>query len=339
MSYENPCHYPTDDLVFGSGRILHIVANNKPGDKPPTERLCTLDDEKIDVSDGQWVRYPYPNDEECGPFIQDTNDAEFRDFRPAYYGDRPHCWYREDMTKLALLCGEGGCEFPCPCSIFSSPFHFDLFIPIELLGGDVISHRYITEIRKETQLYAKFEQNDCSYRELGDVEIQKCVDEKRISAIEARGMSISTIVRGYLVQKLRNINMTTAGDGTKTVLLDTLKFPHLLWGLSLDKHRENLENNFPDIANNTDTDHYWISGFYITSEREPHVQVDRSLQFSKAAFEILSPKGYKMINGLDVTAAFAFDSDGQADGMHIGGPPVKAVVQKFFHHLCHDVLS
>ena len=46
-------------------------------------------------------------------------------------------------------------------------------------------------------------------------------------------------------------------------------------------------------------------------EREPHIQVDRSLLFSKIAYDTLTPKGYKMINALDVTAAFAFDTDGQ----------------------------
>ena len=46
-------------------------------------------------------------------------------------------------------------------------------------------------------------------------------------------------------------------------------------------------------------------------EREPHIQVDRSLLFSKIAYDTLTPKGCKMINALDVTAAFAYDTDGQ----------------------------
>ena len=83
---------------------------------------------------------------------------------------------------------------------------------------------------------------------------------------------------------------------------------------------------------------YWITGFYYTSERELHVVVDRSLQFSRLAWDVLTPKGYRMINALDVTAAFAFDTEGQADGLHIGGPPAKAIVTKFLHHLCHEVL-
>ena len=44
-----------------------------------------------------------------------------------------------------------------------------------------------------------------------------------------------------------------------------------------------------------------------------------------------------MLNGFDVTAAFTFDTDGQGDGMHITGPPIKVVVMKFFHHLCQTI--
>jgi hypothetical protein len=46
-----------------------------------------------------------------------------------------------------------------------------------------------------------------------------------------------------------------------------------------------------------------------------------------------------MINGFDIGAEFAFDTVGQADGMHINGPPIKAIVTKFFHYLCRGVLS
>jgi hypothetical protein len=46
-----------------------------------------------------------------------------------------------------------------------------------------------------------------------------------------------------------------------------------------------------------------------------------------------------MINGFDVIAEFVFDTAGQADGMHINGPPIKAIVTKFFHDMCLGVLS
>lgn len=132
--------------------------------------------------------------------------------------------------------------------------------------------------------------------------------------------------------------MTNAGDGTLSIVLDTLAMPHKLWNNPIDEHRKDLEKNFPDVTT-SDIEHYWLTGFYLTSEREPHVLLDRSLQYSKMAWDILSPKGYKMINGFDLTAAFAFDTDGQADGLHITGPPIVAIITKFFHHICHDALS
>ena len=64
------------------------------------------------------------------------------------------------------------------------------------------------------------------------------------------------------------------------------------------------------------------------------MQVDRSLLFSQMEYDALVPKGYKMINGFDVTAAFTYDTAGQFDGMHIVGPPIRSIVTKFFHHLC-----
>jgi len=124
-----------------------------------------------------------------------------------------------------------------------------------------------------------------------------------------------------------------------TAVLDTLEMPHLLWHNSVGIQRSHFESDvkFPPVP--PTTEHYWMSGFYISSEREPHAQVDRSLQFSRLAEEVLGEKGYRAINVLGPTAAFTYDTDGQADGLHISGPPAKVAVQKFFHHLCRDVLA
>merc|ERR1712029_1093487 len=148
-----------------------------------------------------------------------------------------------------------------------------------------------------------------------------------------KGASISNMLTGYLNQKLKGIEMT----GDRSIFLDTLKMPHLLWHNNVEKHRQKLEDEFPDVSAAAD-EHYWLTGFYITSEREPHTQVDRSLQYSKIAWDVLAPRGYRMINAFDVTAAFAFDTDAQSDGLHIDGPPSKVIVTKLFHHLCRDVM-
>ncbi|KAL7543139.1 hypothetical protein ACHAXR_012435 [Thalassiosira sp. AJA248-18] len=311
LTFESPCHYPSDDLVFGSGQKVSILSDTFES-IVNVSQSCSLDDEKLDVSNGRWVRYPYPDDAVCLEIVQDTHASGFRGFRPLYRGDRPpRCWHREDLTRLATGCAESGC-------------------------GYVLNHRWMTDLRRENKWFGMWEPYDCVYDDMGDDLIQQCVDQKQISKIELLGASIKNIVDGYITQKLQNINMTKdVVNGTRKVILDTLKMPHILWHKSINEHRKVLEN-FPDVTT-SENEHYWISGFYYTSEREPHVQVDRSLQYSRMAMDILAPKGYKMINGFDVTAAFSFDTSGQADGLHITGPPIKAIVTKFFHHLCHGV--
>jgi len=320
LSFESPCHYPSDDLVFGSGKKVEIVGhpqNNTPGSaeiEVKALRSCDFDDEKLNISNGRWVRYPYPDESVCSAMVRDETSAKFKNFRPLYRGDQPpHCWHRDDLTQIANTCGEVGCTF-------------------------VVKHRWMTDLKREAEWFGLWQPYECQYHDMGDDAIQQCVDQKQISSIQLKGASISSLVDGYMAQKLQNINMTTAGNGTLSVVIDTLKMPHLLWHLSIDEYKKKLENDFQDVTDDSEYEHYWITGFYFTSEREPHVQLDRSLEYSKMAGDILTPRGYKMINGFDLSAAFGFDTDGQADGLHINGPPIRAIVTKFFHHLCHDVL-
>lgn len=192
-------------------------------------------------------------------------------------------WHREDMTKLANLCAEPQCQF-------------------------LVDHRWFTDLKREPRLHSLWEQYHCKYHDLGDTEIQQCVDKKNISKIELKGQSIRNILSSYVSQKLQNIKMPV---GHVTVVLDTLAMPHVLWHKSIEMFKADLEKDFPDLTSDRTKEYFTLTGFYFSSEREPHVQVDRSLQYSRIASELLKPRGYKMINALDVTAAFAFDSDGQ----------------------------
>jgi len=312
-SYENPCHYPSDDLVFGSGIKFRILSEDSV--EPTAKRHCNLEDEKFDVSNGRWVRHPYPDGSMCSPMDVDRSPAKFQYHRPFYHGrENATCWHREDLTKVATSCFESGCRF-------------------------VTNHRWVTNLKRESKFFGMWQQYQCLYVPIGDKEIQRCIEKKKISNIELRGKSLKNVVDGYMAQKLRNIGMAE-GVGTRSVYLDTLAMPHVLWHNSLAAYRQVLENGMPNVTEATGSkdEYYWISGFYCTSEREPHTRLDRSLQFSKMAYDILTPKGYKMLNAFDVTAAFTFDSDSQGDGLHISGPSIKVVVDKFFHHLCDGVL-
>ena len=277
-------------LVFGSGRKIDVVGY--PQKKAEASEFsinglqaCLLDDEKLDVSNGRWVRYPYPDDSVCGSSERDSNAAGFNVFKLKYFGDQnPVCWHRDDFTQVANSCAEQGCKF-------------------------VVNHRWVTDLKRDAKWFGWWKPYSCEYRDMGDNDIRRCIDLKKISKIELRGASLKGVVDSYMSQKLLKINMTT--ETKNIVVLDTLKMPHLLWNKGINEHRNDLMNDFPNVTADSEQESYFLSGFTFTSEREPHVRIDRSLQFSKMAYDILTPKGYKLINAFDVTAAFAFDTDGQ----------------------------
>jgi hypothetical protein len=295
-------------LVYGSGRNVEIVESSSSQTEEPVKetRQCTLDDEQLQVSNGRWVTYPFPDESLCPP-MKDASDGGFRSFIADYTGDMPiSCWHREDICQTALVCGEMHCS-------------------------ETINHRWITSLKKETRWYGLWESYDCKYHDITNQEIQACISTKNISKIAVSGASISAILEKYVKQRIRDLQFANDVPESKKVIIDTLKMPHLLWHNNQESYLAEL-HAMPNITE--DVEHYFVTGFYYTSEREPHVQVDRSLLYSQLAWEVLTPKGYKMINGFDVTAAFAFDTAGQFDGLHIIGPPIRSIITKLFHHLC-----
>ena len=53
---------------------------------------------------------------------------------------------------------------------------------------------------------------------------------------------------------------------------------------------------------------------------EAHLLVDRSEQFTRIASDILSRKGWTMINAYDLSAAFTFDTATGNDGLRTRVP-------------------
>jgi hypothetical protein len=79
----------------------------------------------------------------------------------------------------------------------------------------------------------------------------------------------------YLTQKLQNIlmvNATYAEEG-QTVTLSVLSMSHLLWHNLLEIQREKFKSDFSEVLSQSKDEYYFITGFYYSSEQEPHIQV------------------------------------------------------------------
>ena len=228
-------------------------------------------------------------------------------------GDHPECWHRDNLSII----GQKLIEYRA-----HSKVHFP----------------WISRLHKVLEWYGKYQPYDCDYVELTDTELQTCVTTRKISKVSVSGASISAFYEDYVNQRLANIqlyNVSTAKDALE-VELSTLKFPHILWRKNLSGWERDLDE-FKAVQPHEEK--YFLSGFYYSSEREPHVTVELSNQLTKLAYERLTPRGWKMINAFDTTAAFTYDSATQNDGLHIIGPPAKQTIVRFLHHLCGDFAS
>jgi hypothetical protein len=277
----------------------------------PLLPLCTIDNEGLAKSNGRWVREPWPGTDMC-PSTMEVD----RDFNEAFKimkndGAHPHCWHRDDLSLIGHDCVEMNCRF------------------IEREA------KWISPLHEEKRWFGVWRPYDCDYLEFTDSQLQQCVSNRKIKKMKTEGASIARYIREYLELRLKNITMHDASDPEAIeVTIDTLKLLHLNGAVSM---LENRLNKMPIVGKNEE--YYWVTGFFLTSERETHVHVPRMDLFNHHVPAILDPKGYKMINTYDMSAGFAYESATQFDGMHFIGPSMKMVMTKVFHHMCADTVE
>ena len=281
--------------------------------------LCGPEDEafgKQHQASGRWVREQWPDNNVC-PFPRKVDETFKSMFEiTAFNGSHPHCWHRDDLSLPRKSCFEANCRLLPQTGKWET-----------------------SSLHQETQWMGTWRPHGCNYYEYSNDQLQQCISQRRIGSITTSGASIAAMLNQYLQVRMTGLKLvpSPAGDSESTgdtlsVVIDTLRWPHLLWHESEDQWVDML-NSFP-LVNATKEEHYWVSSFFVASEREPYVHVVRAERLAKHAQEILSPKGYKMINAFDLTAAFAYDTAGQGDGLHVVGPPMKAIIAKIFHHMC-----
>lgn len=314
-----PCvNADSDDRVFTMQPTfiasLPLAENTAIPVKTPTDDLplCTQADEQFtDVPNGRWVREFWPDTESCPQpmIIVAPKRKEFPIVAsdPAY----PHCWHREDMTKIGVSCTEMNCRFLNQTSIWKSSLH------------------------QETRFNGVWRPYSCRYLEFTDEELQNCMSERKIATIRSEGFSVAEYIQEFVDHRLRNITLynDTRDPTAMNVVYDTLS---LLHHNGPDGHMPEAVAKKSNVSYNEE--HYWVTGFFLSSEREVHTHVSRMDRYNRLLSQLIEPKGLKMINAFDMTAAFTYDSATQMDGMHMIGPPMKMLVTKLFHHLCSGIV-
>jgi hypothetical protein len=289
-----------------------VTTTTTPGMPDRTELpLCTLEHERLENSHGRWVRKPWPNRTTCPHDMKKDENASKRFDVMEFDGNNPHCWHRDDLSEVGNRCIEMNCKFVHWTSKWSSPL-------------------------REKKWFGVWRQNACDYVEYRDDQLQQCINLRNISSLRPQGRSIAEFLTSYTSQRLQNLKLFNASTGKGIqVKLDTLMMVHKVWMLD-EEYRKELEA-LEDVPPNVE--HFVVSTFYLSSERDIHIHVERIHDMNQIVREILAPKGYKFLNGFDLSAAFTYDTATQRDGLHIIGPPMKMIVTKLFHYLCKDIVE
>mmetsp|Transcript_5404 Transcript_5404/g.15301 ORF Transcript_5404/g.15301 Transcript_5404/m.15301 type:complete len:671 (+) Transcript_5404:70-2082(+) len=267
--------------------------------------LCELDEELN--SSGRWVRGTVPP--ECQEITFDPKRTKFSIVE--WDGAHPHCWHRDDLARVGQGCFEINCRLIDPESKYMSP------------------------MRDETPIwYGKWMPRRCRYLELTDVQLQKCIDARQIVSFNREGRSISEFLDEYVTQRIGYVKPFNGTSKGAFAILSTKALLHLM-SLSDEELAETLRN----LPNVTESRQYFIvGGFFLSSERETYADAERMKTVNDMLKKEITTKGYQYLSAYDLSAAFTYDTAAQFDGMHIIGPPMKALITKYFHFLCKDVI-
>ena len=276
--------------------------------------LCTVENEHLNVSSGRWVREQWPDSKTC-PMPMKVDEGFGKKFDiMTNDGNHPHCWHRDDLSHVGHYCSEWNCRLIQPES------------------------KWISELHEENEWFGVWRQYGCGYLEFTDTQLQQCITKRKIASIETEGNSIARFMREYLELRLKNVTMYDGGSEAVNVTIDTLTLVAL--SMNPEDHYFGVIKKLKKMpVVEANREHYWVTGFFLSSEREPHIQVARMEKFNKIVPGILHAKGYKMINAFDMSAAFTYDTATQFDGLHLIGPPMKMIITKLFHHMCSGIVE
>lgn len=219
------------------------------------------------------------------------------------------CWMADNLPALTRRCMEPSCK-----RIRQST---------EWRGSELLQTR--------SNYYGYWAPETCKLRYLSDKDVQQCVREKNLKGVVLEGASISGFLQHYFRHRHTKIVWMNQTD-SKTIRVTTMRLPHLLWHESDEK----IADRFKRASGKPFDVNYFLSTMFISSEREAHVNVDRGLRVTELGRKFLT--GFSIIDWVNSSAAFAYETATQTDGLHIIGPPMKLVWTTFWNDLCQGVV-
>ena len=153
----------------------------------------------------------------------------------------PHCWHQDNLSIIGGTCIEMNCQFIDKTS------------------------QWLSSVHNEREFNAVWRPYACDYQEFTTKQLQECVTKRKIVAFQKKGASIAAYIDEFVVHRLDNVTLYPDKEDPDalTVVFDTLS---LLHQNGPDGMLEEFVSTLPAAPANED--HYWITGFFLSSERE-----------------------------------------------------------------------
>lgn len=303
-----------DDKVFMVNDTFEIYGSGVSVNPPPPLPLCQQQHEKLaDVSIGRWVK-------EAKEKYNCTEDLKFHpDFRKfdiaEYIGDKPHCWHRDDLSRIGLRCIEMNCRLIDKSRLYTTSI-----------------------LRTEGEWFGTWHDRRCDLLEYTDEKLQQCITERKITDVSVTGRSLAEFFNEYVKLRLSSIKLFNDKVDPEAVDVEvtSMGLIHFSTHTETDKLDAAIKNLRPSTAKNL---RFWIPINFISSEREQWGTFERANYMNQMLEPIFAALNYTSLTGWAMSIPLSYDTAGQMDGMHLVGPTLKMMVTKFFHHLCKDVVG
>lgn len=231
-----------DDMIYIGDTTFEY--NENEGDKETLVQkpLCTLHDEK-QTAHGRWIREPFDHPNCPAEMNMIQQKSKYR--LPPFIPDHPFCWHRDNMQLIGNEVLEWG--------------HY------KYLSRE---SRWISSVHQETKFMGAYHLDQCDYLEFTNKQLQQCINDRKIGKIEMKGDSIAKFANDTLNFRLQDITMWDDADpDSMTVRFNTLKLAHFTW-VENRKLVRFLNSNFKNITKDKRIEHYWMNGYFSSSERE-----------------------------------------------------------------------
>jgi hypothetical protein len=189
---------------------------------------------------GRWIRDDWPDETVCPcPYVKATPKSKSFPMTK-FDGQHPQCWHRENIAIIGDNCIEMNCRL-----IKEKP--------------------WISHLHQETEFFGVWRPYDCNYMQFTTQQLQECVTKRKIVEFKKEGASVAEFASEFVTHRLENVTMfqNRSDPDAITVVYDTLS---LLHRNGPDSFIHEFVETLTEAPSNEE--HYWISGFFLSSERE-----------------------------------------------------------------------